>query len=481
MLAGVVGLGVFIAFWHLGTATWNTDELVYAKAGLGYVHGHFGANQEHPFLAKYLIGLSGLAFGAGRVASRVPAALAGLLTGVVIWDLARRVSGWWTALGALALWLLLPHAVWFVGSQLDVVDLYRYGMLDVFCGLFMMLALNLGWRWATSGRWFWALAAGAAVGLATASKAPGVLVLPAVVVAGVIGGVARGRIGRHWSRPVAQGGAVCMVAAAVAFATYLPAGPGRAVDAIRYMWRFQSAQGRAGHPVILAGTLYHHGPWWALLYWQTRNYGIPVTVIGALAILAALALDRRPICLYLLAGAIVPWVYLSFFVGFSLPHYYYIYQAPLAALVALGFAELFRRIRTWHEAGEPVVAAVGVGALALLGLPFIVLAGRLTDTVATLSPSDYAAAAAIINQQPGGVGPVVAVAGYTAVQAAYLPGRLVINAGGLSNPDPVAAVVIDPLVASRFPYPGLSAYLARHRSDMTVRHVDRLTLYLARP
>ncbi len=483
VLAGVVGLGVFIAFWRLGTATWNTDELVYAKAGLSYVHGHFGTNQEHPFLAKELIGLSELVLGAGRVAARVPAALAGLLTGMVIWGFVRRTSGWWTALGALALWLLLPHAVWFVGYQLDVADLDRYGMLDVFCALFIMLALDLGWRWATSGSWRWATAAGAAIGLAAASKAPGLLILPVVVVTGVLGAVVSrhgpGRTARRWSRGATQGIATCLVAGAVAFATYLPAGPGGALGAIRYMWRFQSAQGNAGHPVIIAGTLYRHAPWWAHLYWQTRNYGIPATVVGAVAIMAAVGLGRRPVHFYLLAAAAVPWAYLSFLVGFALPHYYFVYQPPLAALVALGLRELFMRAWNPHRLqGRPALASAGLGGLALLALPFAALAGRVTATVATLRSSDYAAAAQIIRDHPVAGGEPVAVAGYARVEAAYLPGRTVVNAGGLSGP--AAAVVVDPLVTRRFAYPGLDAYLASHRSAMTARHLDRLTVYLAR-
>lgn len=473
LLLGVVAsLGMFIALWHLGTATWNIDELLYARVGLAYVHGHFAANQEHPFLAKDLIGLSQLVMGAGRVAARLPAALAGLLTGAVVWDFTRRVSGRGAALGALALWLLVPHAGWFVGYQLDVADLDRYGMLDVFAALFMMVAVTLGWRWATSGGWRWALGAGAAVGLATASKAPGILVLPVIVVAGVAGMVATGR----WVRGVAQGFAVLLVAAATGMATYLPAGPAQAVNAIRYMWRFQSAHGAAGQPVILSGVFYHHPPWWAHLYWQTQNYGMTATVAGALAILAALFLGHRLVHLYLLAAAVVPWAYLSFLVGFALPHYYYLYQAPLAVLAAMGLLELLRRAQALHRvAGKERLAAASLGGVGLLALPFAVLAGRLSATVASLAPSDYSAAAQIISRHSAPVG-IVAVAGYSNVEAAYLPQRSVIDARALSGP--VSAILVDPLVTRRFLYPGLGPYLSSHSSGMTSQQVGRLTLYL---
>jgi len=475
LLACVACLGVFLAFWHLGVASWNTDELVYARAGLAYVHGHFGANQEHPFLAKDIMGLSQLVMGAGQVAARVPAALAGLLTGVVLWDFTRRLSGWWTALVALALWLLLPHAAWFVGYQLDVADLARYGMLDVITALFMMTAVAMGWKWAVSGSWRWALGTGAAVGLAAASKAPGVLVLPVVLVAGVAGMAATGR----WPRAIFQGAATSLVATATVLATYLPAGPAQAAAAISYMWRFQSAHGAAGHPVIVASTLYRHPPWWSHLYWQTQNYGVAVTAIGALAILAAVVLGHRPIHFYLLAAAVVPWAYLSFLVGFALPHYYYLYQAPLAVLVAMGLTELLHRAHGLRTVtGRGALTAVGFGGLTLLALPFAALTERFIATVATLQPSDYAAAAQIISNRPESDG-TVAVAGYSNVEAAYLPRHSVIDARVLTGP--VTAILVDPLVTrSLFHYAGLDTYLARHSSQMTTQHVDRLTLYLTR-
>src|SRR5215217_6292651 len=57
VLVAVLLLAAYTAFFRLGLEDWHTDEPIYRIAGLAYVQeGDFSVNQEHPFLAKYILG-----------------------------------------------------------------------------------------------------------------------------------------------------------------------------------------------------------------------------------------------------------------------------------------------------------------------------------------------------------------------------------------------------------------------------------------
>ena len=118
---------------------------------------------------------------------RAPAALAGLLTGVGLLLVAQRMGGLWAGIIAFSLWCFLPRPEIIGDYDVGRIQIERYFRLEVFMGLFAVLALYAAWRWCERGRWRWAVAAGVLVGLAASSKAPGILALPAVLLAGLIG------------------------------------------------------------------------------------------------------------------------------------------------------------------------------------------------------------------------------------------------------------------------------------------------------
>src|SRR4028118_1086070 len=171
VLVAVLLLAVYTAFFRLGVEDWRTDEPYYSISGLAYVQdGDFSINQEHPFLAKYILGVTQVVFGsseAGVVRRR--AATASLFTGLVLFAFGRRAAGYWVGVLALALWTISPLTL----------DFGRVATLEVFLAFFSTLALYLGWRWAESGNWWFAAFSGVVVGLATASKVVGILFLPA--------------------------------------------------------------------------------------------------------------------------------------------------------------------------------------------------------------------------------------------------------------------------------------------------------------
>src|SRR5215216_1332799 len=272
VLVAVLLLAAYTSFFRLGDEDWRTDEQTYQKAGLAYVRdGNFNPNQEHPFLAKYILGLTQVLSGSSEAGVvRIPAATATLLTGLVLFAFARRVAegGSW----------------WFAG----------------FCGV--------------------------AVGLATASKLVGILFLPAILVVGLL------KIGL--GRRLVFGGMVLSLAAlATVLITYAPAWS-EAPSAIQYMFEFQSEHNVEGHWVEINGLTYKFSPWWAYLWWQWDFYGTLASLSLAVTVLIAL-LRRRALELYLLVAALVPFLVLSFYVQVKLSHYFGAWQPPLILLLAI--------------------------------------------------------------------------------------------------------------------------------------------------
>ena len=140
VLVAVLLLAAYTAFFRLGAEDWHTDEQTYQKAGLAYVRdGNFNPNQEHPFLAKYILGVTQVVSGSSEAGVvRIPAAAASLLTGLVLFAFGRRAAGYWVGVLALALWTISPLTL----------DFGRDATLEVFLIFFSTLALYLGWRWA---------------------------------------------------------------------------------------------------------------------------------------------------------------------------------------------------------------------------------------------------------------------------------------------------------------------------------------------
>lgn len=95
VLLFVLALGLYTAFFRLGAEGWHADEPTYRDAGLEYIQDNdFRSNLEHPFPAKYLLGVTQVVLGSSeREAVRIPAAGAFLLTGITLFLFGRRVAG----------------------------------------------------------------------------------------------------------------------------------------------------------------------------------------------------------------------------------------------------------------------------------------------------------------------------------------------------------------------------------------------------
>jgi 4-amino-4-deoxy-L-arabinose transferase-like glycosyltransferase len=448
VLVAVLLLAVYTAFFRLGLEDWHADEPTYRIAGLAYVQeGDFSINQEHPFLAKYILGATQVVFGSSEAGVvRIPAATVSLLTGLVLFAFGRRAAGYWVGVLALALWTISPLTL----------EFGRVATLEVFLAFFCTLALYLGWRWAESGSWWFAGFAGVAVGLATASKVVGILFLPAILLVGLL------KIGLS-RRLVFQSVLLGLAAAATALVTYAPAWS-EAPSAIQYMLEKQSRHNDRGHGVTINDVSYKYPPWWAYLWWQWKLYGTLASLSLGVAVVIALV-RRRTLELYLLVAALIPFLFLSFYAQVKLSHYLDAWQPPLILLVALVVGKLAR-----HRMVGGIVAV-------LLLAPFVYLGVHTVQAVSQVQPGPKAAVAEYLKDTGHDKGPVL-VWGSGGLIKEYLPEARVIKKPEDAQGEEIEAVIVDRSAAKRKPNRAVESYLANNSDRFeSSEPVDKLKVY----
>jgi 4-amino-4-deoxy-L-arabinose transferase-like glycosyltransferase len=417
VLVAVLLLAAYTAFFRLGVEEWDIDEPIYRNAGLEYVQdSNYTNNREHPFLVKFILGITQVVFGSSEAGVvRIPAATAFLLTGLVLFAFARRVAGYWVGVLALALWTISPLTLAFG----------RVATLEVFLAFFCTLALYLGWRWAESGSWWFAAFSGVVVGLATASKVVGILFLPAIVLVGLL------KIGLSW-RSFFQSTLVGLAVAATALATYAPLGS-EAPSAIQYMLEYQSHHNEGGHSQQINGLIYKFPPWWAHLWWQWEFYGTLATLSLGVAIIFAV-LRRRALELYLLVAVLVPFLFLSFYAQVRLHHYFGAWQPPLILLLALAAGKLALQGRT---RGQQIMG--GILAVLLLA-PFAYLGVETVKAVSQVRPGPNAAVAKHLEDTGHDRGPILV---QDLVLVEYLPKAQLFDKPEDAQGEEIDAVIMD--------------------------------------
>ncbi len=463
VLAGIVLVGAFVYFFRLATPSWNFDESHFASLGHQFLLGHFASGAgEDPYLGIYLIALIPRLVGSESVAAvRVLPALAGLATGGVLFVFARRVAGYWAGLLALAMWVLLPHAAVMAGVSLAAIKIERFGLLDVLHGACSWRGpcMRPGAGWipkAGPGQWQRECAAH----WPRQSKLPGALVLIPIAVLAII------TPGRDRKRLV-QMAVVVVLCPVILWLSLLPATPD-AVHLIREMVNLGRLHQAFGHPTIIAGRLYtRNPPWWANAWFMWRGVGPFGTVALVGSALAGLVLLERRLAIYLGAAVMVPFVSLAGFYFIALPHYYYIWLAPLNLLAALGLHRLLSLRTTGRQQWRAILGAALMASLAIGAVITIV-------DVARLKPSDYRLAGAVLRRVGLDRGSVF-VLGYGAVLAAYIPEVHV-----SSQPAQADAVVIDPLQERRGDPTGVQSFVLTHRQNYVTACADRLRIFIRR-
>lgn len=427
-LTAVGLLGVFSAFWRLDRSDWKLDEDAYAQAGWVLVHQGVDPNLGHPPFAKLLFGGAQVLLGRNLLAVRTVSAVGFLVAMVVLFAFGRRAAGWWTGVVAAGLFAVIPRSMVVGGWSVADLRIDRYGLLEAVAGTLVLVGLWLGWRWVGSGGWRWAAGAGAAIGLAGASKLNALVVLVPVLVIGVA--FAWGR------RRLAAEAAVLAGAALVAFALPFAVFGRRAFDQIDQTLRFPADRAKGGHLLVLGSDVYVRSPWWAHLKYQLDADG-PLLVAALVVGLGCVLLSRRRLVVVYLLGATLSLVITAMASPVALPHYRAIWTAPLVLLVAIGLTEQVERLvdrGRWRAAPVPVLAALALAVLAGSG-------AVATVRLATLPAGDYRQMAAAARAD--GVEPERILI-YSEAVAPYFPGAVDALAPFDDGQAPAQMVVLDP-------------------------------------
>ncbi|NNM77915.1 phospholipid carrier-dependent glycosyltransferase [Sphingomonas sp. ID1715] len=328
------------------------DEVYYVPAGRDTFGMFARSNEEHPLLAKWLIGLSIALFGDNPIGWRALSSVAGVVTMLGIYAIALRLLGDLRTAATAALLALLNQML-FIQA--------RIAMLEVFAGAFLFASIALlVWGHGRPGQ-KWLLGAGICLGLGIGCKWSA---LPFLLLLGL--GVLIG-----WSERWFRAGAVFGAAAIVAYlATFLPAAfygfaPIKLDQILPFQLRMFDLQTRP-----LAHHTYQSTPWqWPLLtrpIWYLYEpvagvqrgvllLGNPAIMWGGLIALAACLWDglrerNRALlilsALYIFSFAI--WIIIPKKIGFF--YYYYFPSLFLPLLIAATFHHAYRVKERWLPA-----------------------------------------------------------------------------------------------------------------------------------
>lgn len=444
----ILVVGGFDLLFRLGAPDWSTDEVTYKNAGWTAFHGGgMLADYETPPLAKHIIGVFEILFGRSEVPVRISAVVAAILTGVFLALIARRVAGDWAALATAAVWFALPHP--------GAFKLERFALLDVFMAMFTTLGVLFAVLWGGSQKWRWVVAAGIALGLATACKQPGALTLvPVAIFVLALGGFS--------VRSFLQLSALTAAAVGGFVAAYIPV-LDQMPDQVKYMVDFQSHQRARGHLVLVGSHVYVHPPWWTTLLWQWDASWVLALCYSAVIATAVVIAARRDFNMALLLGVLVTNIGFFAFVSRNvLQHYPYAWAPVLAVIAGLAICDLARR-----------GGLARIGAL-VIALALVIPAVQLIDRTARIRRTDYAAAAVLLRATVG-TAPRVVLLGYSNVLLSYLPKSRPVGDSAVGSVD---AVVLDSNVTDRLGHGWRSRYLDAHPGAFSAHKFGHLLVYL---
>jgi 4-amino-4-deoxy-L-arabinose transferase-like glycosyltransferase len=371
LLGVVVAATAFVHLFRLKTGDGADDEAAYTRSAWAYVHGNLTPHLEHPPLARYLFGYAQELFGQANsyTPARLVAGIAGLLTAIFLAIWAYRLVGLAAAIWACALWGLLPHGSVMGGWSAGAFRIERLALLDPVATCFVAAALWAGWEARSKASPIWAAVAGLAAGFATTSKAPGVLVVPVIVVALIWTPDVR----REWKTAALRAAAFFGGAMVATMVVYIPFGPRGALHQIHYMFQFQSAH--QTHSILLGSELTTHAPWWAGLRFMADGIGWPGTAILVGLAVCGLFSPQRDVTIYGIAAAVTTFLGLATS-GRMLPYYYVIWLPGLVIAAAMGVRHVMtlaltrKHLRLLLPVSALILAVIcinGVAAIATTG------------------------------------------------------------------------------------------------------------------
>jgi 4-amino-4-deoxy-L-arabinose transferase-like glycosyltransferase len=173
-LALILALAAALRVWQLNDIGFNSDEAVYAGQAAAIANDPelaelFPVFRAHPLLFQTALSL-GFQLQLGEWFARLAAAVVGVATVYLVYELGRLLYGSRAGLIAALLMAVMPYHVLVT----------RQVLLDGPMTLFATLTLVLLVRYALSGRPAWLYAAGASMGLAFLAKETSIVLLGAI-------------------------------------------------------------------------------------------------------------------------------------------------------------------------------------------------------------------------------------------------------------------------------------------------------------
>jgi len=503
--SGVFAYSLFNFFYNVDAESFYTDEVIYSLAGMEYLQGRFTRNLEHPFVAKYIIGLPLRLLGKSDLNARLPCALFGFLTGIVLCFFVKELinfgrsrfvaadgpvrprpqgrpqrgaqrdsqqaatiqcdpSSFYIGLIAVALWSTSTLVLW----------VSRKAILDAFLVFFFTLSLFMFWRFFRSDDVKYALGGGMSLGLALSCKLMAAIFAPVLLTYVTISE-------RRIPKPATLGklALALLIALLIVFASYAPVRDdlGRVFGVMSEHWSIE--QGK-GHRNIVAGVIYNKQPWWTYLYWYWRGY-IPYWRPYALELLLlygaglCFALVRRGKSdLFLLSAFLLPFVYLSFYLSFKMYRYAAVFEPPLI-IMACSFMSsaisYLRQRRTYLR-----LTAASLLILVLLR-PMALTAWRTFYQEET----EYKAAARFLRPSLR-EGDTILVWGYTDVMEWYLGSKVKIvvgyTTGHLKGNYDADYLIVSPNMSSRWPDDPLVGFLEANKAAYQEHAIGGMKLYV---
>jgi 4-amino-4-deoxy-L-arabinose transferase-like glycosyltransferase len=484
-------------FFNLEAESFYYDEVVYSMSGMEYLQGDFTRNWEHPFLGKYLMGLSLQLFGRSDFSARLPSALFGFLTGIVIYFFAKEITNPWCGLAAVCLWSTSPIVLW----------VSRRAILDAPFVFFFTLSWYLFWRFFQTKSTGHALLGGSMLGLAVATKLVGVTLVPVLFLYLVFPGVRD----KGFLRPAVSGKLVlALVIALLLFLLIYAPVLDRLGPIFRVMNEHWKWEQRTGHREVVNGVIYDKQPWWTYLYWYWQGY--PTYLLNytpGVLILLALAMGFAvfrgdDIDVFLLLSFLLPFCYLSLYLSFKMFRYADILEPPLAMLAASFIYAVGSFLRKWSETRflEPLVSKTSAVAsvfsapidtlrrknlvsqgVAIIPIAVVLILAMIHSTwdIQTQEENRYKAVAHYLSPRIEEE-EIIFVWGYTNVMRWYLGEDIAITGGFNSdsfgeNYLEADYIVIDPLMPSKWPDDPLIVYLEDSQAAYTEDAVGGFELY----
>ena len=473
----------FNFFFNLEAESFYYDEVVYSVSGLEYLQGDFTRNWEHPFLGKYLMGLSLRLLGKSDFSARLPSALFGFLTGIVIYFFAKEITNRWCGLAAVCLWSTSPIVLW----------VSRRAILDAPFVFFFTLSWYLFWRFFQTKSTGHALLGGITLGLAVATKIVGVVLVPILFLYLAFPGIRD----KSFLRPAVLSKLILAlsIAALLFLLIYAPVLDhlGSIFGVMSEHWQWEQS---TGHREVVNGVIYDKQPWWTYLYWYWRGYppyllSYTPGVLILLGLALAFALLRGDdIDVFLLLSFLLPFCYLAFYLSFKMFRYADILEPPLAILAASfisAVGSFLRRLETRFL--EPLalkrknLVSPGIAIIPLAAVLILAMIHSTWDIQAQ-EENRYKATAHHLSSRIKEK-ETIFVWGYTNVMGWYMgEGNEIVggfnSSGFTGNYHEADYIVVDPLMVSKWPDDPLRAYLEDNEAVYTEDAVGGFSLYARR-